>query len=279
MIKADYLFLMTDVDCLYTDNPRTNPNAKPITVCENIDALKQEINVNSGGSKLGTGGFKTKITAAEIATSAGVTTIITRAVPERILHIITDDYNDYDINNSNNKPVIIPLYTRFVANQNPLMDHKWWILHGLHTSGTLFINEDGAKDLLCVDFVASSSPSLSSSSDNHQDHHYAMPSDRSISKNDQYQYVISQGISNSSLFIQSIIRVEGDFVEGQAVRVVVEHPSENGNRLVSIAKGIANFSSAEINRIIHTREKNMMELLEYMNQSCVIFKDNLAISI
>lgn len=30
MIKADYLFLLTDVDCLYTDNPRTNPDAKPV---------------------------------------------------------------------------------------------------------------------------------------------------------------------------------------------------------------------------------------------------------
>ncbi|CAO3644662.1 unnamed protein product [Cunninghamella blakesleeana] len=284
MIKADYLFLMTDVDCLYTDNPRTNPNAKPITVCEDIDALKQEVNVNSGGSKLGTGGFKTKITAAEIATAAGVTTVITRSVPERILHIISDDYdNSNNNNNHGNNPMIKPLYTRFVAKPNPLIDHKWWILHGLHTSGTLFIDEKGAKNLLCVDFVTSlpSPPSSSkSSSDNHQDRHYTASSlDRPKSKNDQYQFVINQGIANNSLFIQSVIKVDGDFVEGQAVRIVVDHPSENGSKLVSIAKGIINYSSAEINRIIHAREKNMVELLGYMNQSCVIFKDNMAISI
>lgn len=39
MIHADYLFLMTDVDCLYTKNPRTNPDAKAIEVVEDIGAL------------------------------------------------------------------------------------------------------------------------------------------------------------------------------------------------------------------------------------------------
>jgi glutamate 5-kinase len=40
MVNADYLFLMTDVDCLYTDNPRTNPDAKAIEVVEDVSALK-----------------------------------------------------------------------------------------------------------------------------------------------------------------------------------------------------------------------------------------------
>lgn len=41
MIHADYLFLMTDVDCLYTDNPRTNLDAKPVLVVDDIAALKE----------------------------------------------------------------------------------------------------------------------------------------------------------------------------------------------------------------------------------------------
>jgi glutamate 5-kinase len=44
MIHADYLFLMTDVDCLYTDNPRTNLNAKPVLVVDDITALKERGN-------------------------------------------------------------------------------------------------------------------------------------------------------------------------------------------------------------------------------------------
>lgn len=36
MVHADFLFLMTDVDCLYDKNPRTHPDAKPIEVVEDI---------------------------------------------------------------------------------------------------------------------------------------------------------------------------------------------------------------------------------------------------
>jgi glutamate 5-kinase len=39
MVHADYLFLMTDVDCLYDKNPRSNPDAQAIEVVEDIAAL------------------------------------------------------------------------------------------------------------------------------------------------------------------------------------------------------------------------------------------------
>lgn len=42
MVHADYLFLMTDVDCLYDKNPRTNPDAKAIEVVEDIFALQAD---------------------------------------------------------------------------------------------------------------------------------------------------------------------------------------------------------------------------------------------
>jgi glutamate 5-kinase len=77
MVQADYLFLMTDVDCLYDKNPRTNPDAKPISVVEDIAELAAD--VSSAGSSLGTGGMSTKIVAARLATSAGVTTVITKS--------------------------------------------------------------------------------------------------------------------------------------------------------------------------------------------------------
>ncbi|PNS18732.1 hypothetical protein CAC42_5271 [Sphaceloma murrayae] len=77
MVQADYLFLMTDVDCLYDSNPRTNPSAKAIEVVEDIADLVAD--VSSAGSAVGTGGMSTKITAARLATSAGVTTVITRS--------------------------------------------------------------------------------------------------------------------------------------------------------------------------------------------------------
>ena len=87
MVQADYLFLMTDVDCLYDKNPRTNPDARPIEVVEDIAALQAD--VSSPGSGLGTGGMSTKIVAARLATSAGVTTVITRSSqPDNIASIV-----------------------------------------------------------------------------------------------------------------------------------------------------------------------------------------------
>ena len=42
MVHADYLFLMTDVDCLYDKNPRTNPDAQAIEVVGDISALQAD---------------------------------------------------------------------------------------------------------------------------------------------------------------------------------------------------------------------------------------------
>lgn len=44
MVNADYLFLMTDVDCLYTNNPRTHPDAKPVEVVDDISSLEVDGN-------------------------------------------------------------------------------------------------------------------------------------------------------------------------------------------------------------------------------------------
>ncbi|KAF2260747.1 glutamate 5-kinase-like protein [Lojkania enalia] len=87
MVQADYLFLMTDVDCLYDKNPRTNPDAKAIEVVAEIADLA--VDVSSAGSALGTGGMSTKLVAARLATSAGVTTVITKSSkPGNIASII-----------------------------------------------------------------------------------------------------------------------------------------------------------------------------------------------
>jgi glutamate 5-kinase len=42
MVHADYLFLMTDVDCLYDKNPRAHPDAQPIEIVEDIEALQAD---------------------------------------------------------------------------------------------------------------------------------------------------------------------------------------------------------------------------------------------
>ncbi|OSD02080.1 glutamate 5-kinase [Trametes coccinea BRFM310] len=93
MIHADYLFLLTDVDGLYTSNPRKDPNAARIDVVTSISAIRSQVSTSTLGSNLGTGGMETKLIAAEIATAAGVTTVVTSSKdPKNIFRII--DYNN-----------------------------------------------------------------------------------------------------------------------------------------------------------------------------------------
>ncbi|KAJ2962221.1 hypothetical protein NQZ79_g2627 [Umbelopsis isabellina] len=224
MVKADYLFLMTDVDCLYSDNPRTNPEAAPVKVCDDIEGLRERITVTTPGSSLGTGGMVTKLIAADLATAAGVTTIITRgSKPDNITQIISDSAN-------------APLHTRFVAKKTPLMDRKWWILHGLHTAGTLFIEESAAKDIA--------------------------------------------GRQGGSLTAASIVKVSGHFVSNQSARIVVEKMNSDGElEIVTVAKGIVNYSSQEIERIMRCDAEEISKILGYEDSDSVVHRDNMAIAI
>jgi len=69
-LEADGLFLFTDVDYLYTANPRADPTAKALPVVEEPWAL--HVDTREAGSGLGTGGMTTKIIAARTASTAGI---------------------------------------------------------------------------------------------------------------------------------------------------------------------------------------------------------------
>ncbi|KAF2260127.1 carbamate kinase-like protein, partial [Lojkania enalia] len=79
MIQASYLFLLTDVDSLYASNPKYDVHASRIDLVTSISALKDRIDSSNlgAGSAHGTGGMATKLRAAEIASAAGIFTIIT----------------------------------------------------------------------------------------------------------------------------------------------------------------------------------------------------------
>jgi glutamate 5-kinase len=179
MVQADYLFLMTDVDCLYDKNPRSNPDAKAIEVVEDIADLAAD--VSSAGSALGTGGMSTKIVAARLATSAGVTTIITKSSkPGNISAIVRHAERQRKASISSRNSVTnfqddaardpstsaasqenqltrvasaqgeveaVPLHTRFLPISHPIRDRYFWILHGLAPHGTIYI-DNGAWNAL-----------------------------------------------------------------------------------------------------------------------------------
>lgn len=75
MIEADLLVLLSDIDGLYTDNPKSNPSAEFIESVDVIDENLERMG-KGAGSSVGTGGMATKISAAKIATSSGADMII-----------------------------------------------------------------------------------------------------------------------------------------------------------------------------------------------------------
>ncbi len=90
LVDADLLILLSDIDGLYTDDPRHNPDAAFIS---QVDELTEELlamGKGSTGSNVGTGGMNTKLQAARIATSSGVDMVIANSRDIGILHRILD---------------------------------------------------------------------------------------------------------------------------------------------------------------------------------------------
>ncbi|KAJ1336846.1 glutamate 5-kinase [Batrachochytrium salamandrivorans] len=216
MISADVLFLLTDVDALYTDNPRTNPAAQVVRVVDNIKQLREK----------------------ELATAVGCSTVISLgSKPYMIVDIIEEIRAHADAAPGS---VFQPtLGTHFLPKPNPMMDRKWWILHGLAVSGAIYI-DDGAV--------------------------------HAITK------------QKSSLFAAGITQVEGSFNAQQSVqifsRVTETLPrGEVVQRAVEVARGLANYSSVEMQRIIGVQSSKIADLLGYRDSDYAIHRDNIVITL
>lgn len=75
MVGADLLILLSDIDGLYTDDPRNNPDAKFISCVEKVDEQLMAC-AKGPDTSFGTGGMTTKLAAAEIANEAGTDMVI-----------------------------------------------------------------------------------------------------------------------------------------------------------------------------------------------------------
>jgi len=132
MIGADALVLLSDIDGLYTADPRRDPAATHIP---RLAQLTPEIEAMAGGANagagVGTGGMATKLAAARIAQSAGCATLITlgsRAAPLGA------------VENGAKATIIEPAVT-------PSAAYKAWIAGSLSPSGTILVDEGAARAL------------------------------------------------------------------------------------------------------------------------------------
>ncbi|MBP5669213.1 MAG: glutamate 5-kinase [Lachnospiraceae bacterium] len=88
LVDADLLILLSDIDGLYTDDPRKNKDAKFIDLVEEITPELMEMGKASTGSGVGTGGMSTKLIAAKIATASGADMVIANSEDIGVLHRI-----------------------------------------------------------------------------------------------------------------------------------------------------------------------------------------------
>ncbi len=87
LVTADALFLLSDVDSLYTAAP-SDPSAEPIHEVPHVEDL--QVDTSRRGSAVGTGGMTTKLEAARIATAAGIPVVLGRA--DRVRSLIRGDH-------------------------------------------------------------------------------------------------------------------------------------------------------------------------------------------
>ena len=133
LIEADWLFILTDVDRLYSADPRLFPEAEAIARVTSAQLAQLSIDAGSSGSQWGTGGMATKLAAARIATSAGVEMAITRGrQPSNILKIMAGE----------------AIGTRFEAQKRSDNARKRWIAYGLMPMGKIYLDA-GAIQAIC----------------------------------------------------------------------------------------------------------------------------------
>lgn len=131
LVEADWLFLLTDVDKLYSSDPRENPNAQPISLVTSMAQL-EEFQIKTGDSRSGwgTGGMITKIQAARIATGAGVRTVITEGKYPQNIHKILQGES---------------IGTQFEPQVRPVNARKHWIANVLIPTGKLYLDSGAVK--------------------------------------------------------------------------------------------------------------------------------------
>ena len=127
---ADVLVLLSDVDGLYTSNPKLNKNVELIKEIKNIDKNIENIATKSIGEH-GTGGMKTKIDAAKVCQLSGCKMVIANGLPLRPIRKIINENN----------------CTWFLPKISKLDARKKWIISSISPKGELVIDE-GAKQAL-----------------------------------------------------------------------------------------------------------------------------------
>lgn len=132
-LDADLLIILSDIDGLYSDNPKTNPNAELIKEVNKVD--ENILALASGVSDGGRGGMETKLKAAKLVTRFGGKVLIANGKQPYIIKRIFDGED---------------LGTMFLPSDENLSDKKRWIGYATNIIGKIVVNA-GAKEALLAE--------------------------------------------------------------------------------------------------------------------------------
>ena len=130
-LDADLLIILSDIDGLYTSNPKENPDAELIS---EVDCVTDEImKLGTDASEGGRGGMRTKLEAAKLVTRFGGRVLIANGKIPYVLNKIFEAEE---------------LGTMFLPSKENLPDKKRWIGYATNIRGQLVVNKGAKKAIL-----------------------------------------------------------------------------------------------------------------------------------
>jgi glutamate 5-kinase len=131
LLSADLFVVLSDVDALYNRDPTRNPDAEPVPEVRDLAQLEQyEIGMSS--SHVGSGGMRSKVLAAEMATSAGIPVVICNGTrPNTLLNAVSGAGEG----------------TRFHPQQRTASSFKLWLKYAKSSRGRVLVDEGAERAL------------------------------------------------------------------------------------------------------------------------------------
>lgn len=131
LVGADLLILLSDIEALYEADPRTDPQAKPIPYVERVDTRVLRMAGDSPG-RVGTGGMKSKLLAAEKAQAAGIPTLLLPGThPQSIVQALRGE----------------PIGTLFAGGSRRYSGRKLWLYQLPKPQGEVVVDAGAAQAL------------------------------------------------------------------------------------------------------------------------------------
>ncbi len=131
LVAADELVLVSDIDGLFTADPRLHPDAHVVAEVSDFAAL-HDLQIGHTTSPLGSGGMRSKVVAAEMATAAGIATVICNGLRAGALEAVLAGERQG---------------TRFAAREARYSSFKLWLKYAKPARGRIIVDEGAARAL------------------------------------------------------------------------------------------------------------------------------------